>query len=76
MPYEAGLLVGGVSIVTACIAKIKRYLKNNGSINWGVGCTDAPSIDTDDRVVETTQLGDVKVLYVRSKHHNHESDNY
>ena len=75
MPYEAGLLVGGVSIVTACIAKFKCYLKKNGSINWGVGCTDAPLIDTDDQVVETTQLGDVKVLYVRSKHHNHESDN-
>ena len=75
MPYEAGLLVGGVSIVTACIAKFKCYLKKNGSINWAVGCTDAPLIDTDDQVVETTQLGDVKVLYVRSKHHNHESDN-
>ena len=36
---------------------------------------DAPLIDTDDQVVETTQLGVVKVLYVRNKHHNHESDN-
>ena len=75
MPYEAGLLVGGVSIVTACIAKFKCYLKKNGSLNWAIGCTDAPLIDTDDQVVETTQLGDVKVLYVRNKHHNHESDN-
>ena len=75
MPYEAGLLVGGVSIVTACIAKLKCYLKTNGSLNWGVGCTYAPLIDTDDQVVETTQLGDVNVLYVRSKHHNHESGN-
>ena len=75
MPYEAGLLVGGVSIVTACIAKFKCYLKKNGQVNWAIGCTDAPLIDTDDQVVETTQLGDVKVLYVRNKHHNHESDN-
>ena len=26
MPYEAGLLVGGVSIVTACIATFKCYV--------------------------------------------------
>ena len=51
------------------------FYKKNGSINWGCGFTDAPLIDTDDQVVETTQLGDVKVLYVRSKHHHHESDN-
>ena len=35
----------------------------------------SPLIDTDDQVVETTQLGDVKVLYVRNKHHTHDSDN-
>ena len=75
MPYETGLLVGGISILTVCVAKFKCYLKKNGSINWGVGCTDNPLIDTDDQVVETTQLGDVKVLYVRNKHHHHESDN-
>ena len=75
MPYETGLLVGSISIVTACIAKLKCFIKKNGTINWGCGFTDAPLIDTDDQVVETTQLGDVKVLYVRNKHHNHESDN-
>ena len=32
----------------------------NASINWGVGCMDAPLLDTDDQVVGTTQLGDVK----------------
>ena len=26
MPYEAGLLVGGVSIVTAMVAKLKCYV--------------------------------------------------
>ena len=75
MPYEAGILVGSVSIITAAIAKLKCFIKKNGSINWGCGFTDAPLIDTDDQVVETTQLGDVKMLYVRNKHHNHESDN-
>ena len=75
MSYETGLLVGGASIVTACVARFKCYLKRNGSINWGVGCMDAPLIDTDDQGLETTQLGDVKVLHVRNKHHNHDSDN-
>ena len=75
MPYETGLLVGGISIITACVAKLKFFIKRNGSITWGCGFMDAPLIDTDDQVVETTQLGDVKVLYVRSKHHHHESDN-
>ena len=74
MVYETGLLVGGISIVTACVAKLKFYVKKNGSLNWGCGFTDTPLIDTDDQVVETTQLGDVKVLYVRNKHHHHESD--
>ena len=45
-----------------------------GVWNFGVGCMDAPLIDTDDQFVETTQLGDVKLLYVRSKHHHHDSD--
>ena len=27
MPYETGLLVGGISIVTACVAKLKCYVK-------------------------------------------------
>ena len=75
MAYETGLLVGGISIITACVAKLKCYVKKNGVWNFGCGFMDAPLIDTDDQVVETTQLGDVKVLYVRSKHHNHESDN-
>ena len=75
MVYETGLLVGGVGIVSACIAKLKCYVKKNGSLNWGCGFLDTPLIDTDDQVVETTQLGDVNVLYVRNKHHNHESDN-
>ena len=42
MLYDTGLLVGGISIVTACVAKVKCYLKTDGSIDWGVGCMDAP----------------------------------
>ena len=36
MVYETSILVGGISIVTACVAKSKCYVKENGTINWGV----------------------------------------
>ena len=75
MPYETGLLVGGISIVTACVAKFKCYIKKNGSLNWAVGCTDKPLVDDDEIEVKTLDLGDVKVLYARPKHASHESDN-
>ena len=75
MPYETGLLVGGISIVTACVAKFKCYLKKNGSINWGCGCQDKPLVDDDEYDVKIAELGDVKVLYVKPKHASHDSDN-
>ena len=35
MVYETGLLVGGVGIVSACIAKVKCYVKKKwGMIIW------------------------------------------
>ena len=74
MPYETGLLVGGISIVTACVAKFKCYLRKNGQVNWGVGCQDKPLVDDDEYCVKTAELGDVKVLYVQPKHASHESD--
>ena len=43
-------------------------------INWAIGCQDKPLIDDDEVEVKTTELGDVKVLYVRNKHHHHDSD--
>ena len=78
MVYETGLLVGGIGIITACVAKFKCYVKRNGSLNWGVGCQDKPLVDDDEIEVRTVDLGDVKVLYARPKHHihnNHDSDN-
>ena len=44
MPYEAGLLVGGVSIVTVCVAKLKCYVKKNGVWNFGCGFLDKPLV--------------------------------
>ena len=61
--------------INCLCSKIKMLCKKNSSTNWGCGFMDAPLIDTDDQVVETTQLGDVNALHVRNKHHNHDSDN-
>ena len=75
MPYETGLLVGGISIVTACVAKLKCYVKKNGQVNWACGFLDKPLVDDDEMEVKIAELGDVTVLYVKPKHASHESDN-
>ena len=75
MPYETGLLVGGISIITACVAKLKCYVKKNGVWNFGCGFLDKPLVDDDEMEVKIAELGDVHVLYVKPKHVSHESDN-
>ena len=70
MVFEAGALtVGGISIATIIVSKLKFYIKKNGSINWGVGCQDKPLIDDDEIEIKTIELGDVHVMYVKNKHH-------
>ena len=67
---EGALTVGGISIVTLIIKRFKCYVKKNGSFNWGCGCTDKPLIDDDELEIKQIELGDVKVLYVKPKHHH------
>ena len=68
--FEAGALtVGGISIATIIVSKLKFYVKKNGSINWGIGCQDKPLVDDDEIEVKTVELGDVHVMYVKNKHH-------
>ena len=43
----------------------------NGSLNWGLGCSDKPLIDDDEIEVKTVDLGEVHVMYVKNKHHEH-----
>ena len=74
MVYETGLLVGGVGIVSACIAKVKCYVKKNGVWSFGCGFQDKPLQDEDEYDVKVAELGDVKVLYVKPKHANHDHD--
>ena len=75
MVFEAGALtVGGVSILTIIVSKLKFYVKKNGSLNWGVGCMDAPLLNDDETEVKTIDLGDVHVLYVKNKHHQHHEE--
>ena len=70
MVFEAGALtVGGISIATIIVSKLKFYVKKNGTFNWGCGCSDKPLIDDDEIIVETAELGDVHVMYAKNKHH-------
>ena len=59
-----------ISILTIIVSKLKFYVKKNGSLNWGVGCMDAPIMNDDDELeVKTVELGGVHVMYVKNKHH-------
>ena len=71
MVFEAGAItVGSISILTIIVSKLKFYFKKNGSLNWGVGCMDAPIMNDDDELeVKTVELGGVHVMYVKNKHH-------
>ena len=72
---EGALTVGGISIATLIIHRFKFYVKKNGTFSWGCGCTDKPLIDDDELEIRTLELGDVKVLYVKPKHHiNHHEE--
>ena len=71
MVFEYGALtVGGISILTIIVSKLKFYVKKNGSLNWGVGCQDKPLVDDDEIEVKTVELGDVHVMYVKNKHYH------
>ena len=71
MVFETGAItVGGISIVTIIVQKLKFYVKKNGKLNWGCGCSDKPLVDDDEIVVKTIELGDVHVMYVKNKHHH------
>ena len=49
MVFEYGALtVGGISIATIIVSKLKFYIKKNGSLNWGIGCQDKPLVDDDE----------------------------
>ena len=70
MGFEIGALsMGGISIATIIVQKLKFYVKQNGSLNWGVGCMDSPLQNDDETEVKTVDLGDVHVMYVKNKHH-------
>lgn len=69
---DGALTVGGISILTIIISKLKFYVKKNGSLNWGIGCMDQQIMTNDDDTeIKTVDLGDVHVMYVKKKHHIH-----
>ena len=70
--YDGALLVGGISIATIAITKFKCFVKKNGHLNYGCGCTDKPLIDDDEISVKQFELGDnVKGIYMMPKHVPH-----
>ena len=71
MAFDTGaLVVGGISLATLALQKFKFYLKKNGVWSCGIGCQDKPLQEEDELEVRTCELGpDVKVLYVKPKHH-------
>ena len=72
MVFESGAItVGSISILTIIVQKLKFYVKKNGSLNWGLGCSDRPLMDDDEIEVKTVDLGEVHVMYVKNKHHEH-----
>ena len=72
MVFESGAItVGSISILTIIVQKLKFHVKKNGSLNWGLGCSDKPLIDDDEIEVKTVDLGEVHVMYVKNKHHEH-----
>jgi hypothetical protein len=77
MAFDSGaFIVGGISILTLIITKLKCYAKKNGSCNYGVGFMDRSLIDEDDTEIKTIDLGNVHVMYVKNKHHysNHHEE--
>ena len=75
--FEAGAItVGGISILTLIITKLKCYAKKNGSCNYGIACMDKPLLDDDEIEIKQLEMGDVHVMYVKNKHHysNHQEE--
>ena len=73
MGFEWGAVtVGGISIMTLILTKLKCYAKKNGSCNYGCGFTSKDIFDDDDTEIKTVDLGEsVHVMYVKNKHHAH-----
>ena len=76
MPFELGALtVGGISILTLIITKLKCYVKNNGSCNYGVGFTDKSLFDDDETEIKIVDLGQSgHLVYVKRRHIVNEED--
>ena len=72
MVFESGAItVGSINILTIIVQKLKFHIKKHGSLNWGLGCSDKPLIDDDEIEVKTVDLGEVHVMYVKNRHHEH-----
>ena len=78
---EGAGLMGGVSISTLILSKLKCYIKRNGNLNYGCGFTDKNLVDDGETEIKTLTVDDVNVFYISKRHHHklskideHESD--
>jgi hypothetical protein len=74
MGFETGFIVGGISLITLAMSKLKCYYKKNGSLNYGCGFMDKKLFDDDELEIKQMDLGDVKLLYVKPLHHKTHPD--
>ena len=74
---EGAVVVGGISILTLIITKLKCYANKNGSCNYWCGFTDKSLIDTNEVEIKQVDLGEMDhVLYVKNKHHTPPHEEY
>ena len=66
---EGAGLMGGVSITTLIITKLKCYSKQNGDTRYGCGFTEKSFIDDEETEIKTVSIDDTTVFYVSKKHH-------
>ena len=66
---EGAGLMGGVSITTLIVSKIKCSFTQNGETRYGCGFTGRNLIDDDEAEIKTINVEDTIVFYVYRKHH-------
>ena len=75
MIWETGALtVGGISILTIIVTKLKCYVKKtNGNFNYACGYLDKSLVEDQDEI-KTIDVDGVTMIYKYKHHHEEEED--
>lgn len=68
---EAGLIVGGVNIISLIVTKLKCFVRRNGHLSLGIGFPNKPLMDNDELEVREFDLGEIRGIYVKPKGNYH-----